>query len=151
MEENKNLEKEESCFMKLIKFISQEHNELIYKSQVIKNKINDEYNDGLLTENNIQELSALYNKLAIMQAKWTTISGILYAIEKIKSEEQLQEYSVLIEETLKKTVKVRANSEKEAIGIAEHKYYDEQTEDVVLTADDYSRTTFTLGDTTVER
>ena len=45
------------------------------------------------------------------------------------------EYKFEIEEKLKKTVSIEAESEKEAIDILRKKYYDEE---IVLTADDYA-------------
>lgn len=45
------------------------------------------------------------------------------------------EYKFEIEETLKKTVTIEAESEQEAINILRQKYY---AEDIVLTADDYA-------------
>lgn len=52
------------------------------------------------------------------------------------------EYQFEIEEKLKKTVSIEAESEQEAIDILRQKYYNE---DIVLTADDYAGTEiFTL-------
>ena len=45
------------------------------------------------------------------------------------------EYKFEIEETLKKTVTIEAESEQEAIDILRQKYY---VGDIVLTADDYA-------------
>lgn len=45
------------------------------------------------------------------------------------------EYQFEIEEKLKKTVSIEAESEQEAIDILRQKYHDE---DIVLTADDYA-------------
>lgn len=45
------------------------------------------------------------------------------------------EYQFEIEEKLKKTVSIEAESEEEAIDILRKKYYDEE---IVLTADDYA-------------
>jgi len=151
MEEIKKLENvEESHFMKLVKFISDEHTDIVNKVKDLQSKINYKGCDLTLTQEELIELTNIYSELSILRAKWNTLESILNMIETIKTEEQLQEYTVVITEILKKKITVKAKNEDEAKLIVENKYYDDRTDDVVLSGDNWSSTGFTVEKPFVE-